>query len=136
MFALFKAPERSPVCRSSAASNVMRLTGPLWHCIDAELVMYMACESLFSVSFGPRSRTTQPHAAGLQVVDWIRRALLEGGAVLVHCHEGKSRSVALLLAYLMSAQGWTLNQALQHIRWGERILACRLDPQTQGYVTH
>ena len=41
---------------------------------------------------------------------------LEGTSVLVHCHEGKSRSVALLLAYFMTVQGWTLHQALTHIR--------------------
>jgi hypothetical protein len=36
--------------------------------------------------------------------------------VLVHCYEGKSRSVALLLAHLMISRGWTLAAALQHIK--------------------
>jgi protein-tyrosine phosphatase len=53
----------------------------------------------------------------LQVQAWIDAALCGGGAVLVHCHEGKSRSVALLLAYLMISRGHTLATALAHIRW-------------------
>lgn len=36
--------------------------------------------------------------------------------MLVHCHEGKSRSVTLLLAYLMMQQGMSLAEALQHMR--------------------
>lgn len=35
---------------------------------------------------------------------FIERAKASGGAVLVHCHEGKSRSVTLVLAYLMTTQ--------------------------------
>ena len=35
---------------------------------------------------------------------FIAGAAAAGGAVLVHCHEGKSRSVALVLAYLMRAK--------------------------------
>jgi protein-tyrosine phosphatase len=53
----------------------------------------------------------------LQVQAWIDAALGSGGAVLVHCHEGKSRSVALLLAYLMISKGHTLATALAHIRF-------------------
>ncbi|KAF6258122.1 protein-tyrosine phosphatase-like protein [Scenedesmus sp. NREL 46B-D3] len=51
-----------------------------------------------------------------QVQVWIDAALGGGGGVLVHCHEGKSRSVALLLAYLMISKGHTLAAALAHIR--------------------
>ena len=39
------------------------------------------------------------------------------GGVLVHCSEGKSRSVTLVLAFLMQSQGWTLKQALEHVKW-------------------
>ena len=35
---------------------------------------------------------------------FIEQAKAKGTAVLVHCHEGKSRSVTLVLAYLMKAQ--------------------------------
>lgn len=52
----------------------------------------------------------------VQVQSWIDAALSAGGAVLVHCHEGKSRSVALLLAYLMISKGHTLKSAMHHIK--------------------
>lgn len=51
-----------------------------------------------------------------QAQGWIDAALSSGGAVLVHCHEGKSRSVTLLVAYLMLNRGLTLAAALQHMR--------------------
>ena len=35
---------------------------------------------------------------------FIDGALAAGGAVLVHCHEGKSRSVTLVLAYFMKTK--------------------------------
>ncbi len=35
---------------------------------------------------------------------FIDAAAAAGGSALVHCHEGKSRSVTLVLAYLMRAQ--------------------------------
>jgi protein-tyrosine phosphatase len=54
--------------------------------------------------------------AALQAQAWMDAALSRGGAVLVHCHEGKSRSVTLLLAYLMTSRGLTLAAVLQHMR--------------------
>jgi protein-tyrosine phosphatase len=52
----------------------------------------------------------------MQVSSWIDGALSANGSVLVHCHEGKSRSVALLMAYLMISKGLTLANAFQHLR--------------------
>jgi protein-tyrosine phosphatase len=49
---------------------------------------------------------------------FIDTALGEGGCVLVHCHEGRSRSVALVAAYLMARRGMDLAGALARIRWG------------------
>ena len=36
--------------------------------------------------------------------DFIQEAADAGGAALVHCHEGRSRSVTLVLAYLLHTQ--------------------------------
>ena len=44
---------------------------------------------------------------------WIH---LQDGNVVVHCHAGKSRSVALTVAFLMRFKGMTLDQALAHIK--------------------
>ncbi|CAD2217015.1 protein-tyrosine phosphatase [Angomonas deanei] len=36
--------------------------------------------------------------------------------VLVHCQKGKSRSATIVLAYLISRNGWTLNEALDYVK--------------------
>ena len=38
-----------------------------------------------------------------------------GWVCAVHCHEGKSRSITLALAYLMKACGWSFKRALEHV---------------------
>ena len=43
-------------------------------------------------------------------VDFIQEAEAAGGAALVHCHEGRSRSVTLVLAYMLHTQ---VQQSLQ-----------------------
>ena len=45
---------------------------------------------------------------------FIEGAKESGGAVLVHCHEGKSRSVTLALAYLMRSQVRSWEASLLH----------------------
>ncbi len=49
----------------------------------------------------------------------VDAAARRGGAALVHCHEGRSRSVALVLGYLMRRRGLTLRAALERVRCGE-----------------
>eukprot|EP00803_Ostreobium_quekettii_P002330 evm.model.scf_303EXC.1 EVM.evm.TU.scf_303EXC.1 scf_303EXC:1395-14605(+) len=43
---------------------------------------------------------------------FINSAKESGSGVLVHCHEGKSRSAALVLAYLLMENKWTLKDAM------------------------
>ena len=62
-------------------------------------------------------------------LDFIKRRLdQEGGCVLVHCQQGTSRSVAILVAFLMASQRLTLRAALNFI----------LDrrPPTSPYIVH
>ena len=56
----------------------------------------------------------------IQVRSWIVSVLAAGGSVLVHCHEGKSRSVTLVASYLMAARGMSLADALEMIRCAPR----------------
>ncbi|PIA24986.1 hypothetical protein AQUCO_13500007v1 [Aquilegia coerulea] len=48
--------------------------------------------------------------------DFIEEAKKMGGAVLVHCFAGKSRSVSIIVAYLMKKHRMTLSQALEHVK--------------------
>lgn len=50
------------------------------------------------------------------VLDFVTAAQAAGGSVLVHCSEGKSRSVTLVTAFLMKSEGMTLQAALEHVR--------------------
>lgn len=54
-----------------------------------------------------------------QFIDEAKRS----GGVLVHCFMGKSRSVTIVLAYLMRKKGISLAQALEHVRSQRRGVA-------------
>lgn len=51
--------------------------------------------------------------AVLDMMDTVRMA---GGKLLVHCHQGVSRSCTFIVAYLMWHRGFGYNQALQTVR--------------------
>ncbi|GMI71773.1 dual specificity protein phosphatase 1 [Hibiscus trionum] len=48
--------------------------------------------------------------------NFIDEARRQGGGVLVHCFVGKSRSVTVIVAYLMKKHGMSLSEALEHVR--------------------
>ncbi|CAG9467149.1 unnamed protein product [Pedinophyceae sp. YPF-701] len=48
-------------------------------------------------------------------LDFIESALAAGGIVLVHCHAGVSRSVAVTSAYLILKKGMTFEQSMETI---------------------
>nr|XP_027116202.1 dual specificity protein phosphatase 1-like isoform X1 [Coffea arabica] len=48
--------------------------------------------------------------------EFIDGAKRKGGGVLVHCFMGRSRSVTVVVAYLMKKHGMSLSQALEHVR--------------------
>ncbi|KAA8548591.1 hypothetical protein F0562_000275 [Nyssa sinensis] len=48
--------------------------------------------------------------------DFIDEAKRMGGGVLVHCFVGRSRSVTIIVAYLMKKHGMSLSQALEHVK--------------------
>lgn len=47
---------------------------------------------------------------------YISKSIRKGGAVLVHCFAGQSRSSALVMAHLIRTQGVTVEAALQCLR--------------------
>lgn len=48
--------------------------------------------------------------------EFIRDALARGGRVLVHCFQGRSRSVAVCAMFMMCERGMTLEEAMAAIR--------------------
>ncbi|KMT15476.1 hypothetical protein BVRB_3g058320 isoform B [Beta vulgaris subsp. vulgaris] len=50
-----------------------------------------------------------------ECVEFIDEAKRSGG-VLVHCFVGRSRSVTIILAYLIKRRGMTVSQALEYVR--------------------
>lgn len=51
----------------------------------------------------------------LKAIDFIEQNITSGGAVLVHCREGKSRSASVCAAYLMKSKRLKLTEALEYI---------------------
>lgn len=51
-----------------------------------------------------------------ECLTFIQSGLADGGKVLVHCLEGKSRSVCVVLAHMMSAGINCWDECLEHIR--------------------
>ncbi|CAI0466348.1 unnamed protein product [Linum tenue] len=51
-----------------------------------------------------------------ECINFIYEARRQGGCVLVHCYAGRSRSVTIVLAYLMKKHGMTVSQALEHVK--------------------
>ncbi|XP_059650015.1 dual specificity protein phosphatase 1-like [Cornus florida] len=51
-----------------------------------------------------------------ECVEFIEEAKRTGGGVLVHCFVGRSRSVTIVVAYLMKKHGMSVSQALEHVK--------------------
>lgn len=51
-----------------------------------------------------------------QCIAFIHSAVQSGGIVLVHCWEGKSRSVCAVLAYMCAHLDYTLDDAYIHVK--------------------
>lgn len=54
-------------------------------------------------------------------VKHLREGILAGGNVLVHCHMGISRSVSVVVLYLMVYHGLSADDALAYIRTGRPV---------------
>merc|ERR1711957_254534 len=54
---------------------------------------------------------------GLEMID---KVIETGGRVLVHCHEGKSRSVSMCVAYLIVRERLNLKEALAFVKCRRR----------------
>jgi protein-tyrosine phosphatase len=57
-------------------------------------------------------------------VQFVSTALSNHGTVLVHCLEGKSRSVCVCIAYMVCTLRWEFDSAVAHVR----MLRPQIDP--------
>jgi len=49
-------------------------------------------------------------------VQWIKRYIDTGKKILIHCAQGRSRSVSLIIAYLIQYHQWTYEKSLKWIK--------------------
>ena len=49
-------------------------------------------------------------------IKFIVEAIAGGGTVLVHCYAGVSRSTTIVLAYMMQELGYSLADAMKHVK--------------------
>jgi protein-tyrosine phosphatase len=56
-----------------------------------------------------------------ECANFIERAILEGGRVLVHCYVGLSRSATIAVSYLMIKRGMTAEEALRAVGRNRKI---------------
>ncbi|KAL6532312.1 hypothetical protein OROGR_014282 [Orobanche gracilis] len=62
---------------------------------------------------------------------FIDEARARGGGVLVHCFAGRSRSVTVLVAYLMFKNGSSLSEAMQHVKLNRPVAS-----PNPGFMLH
>ncbi|XP_040374997.1 dual specificity protein phosphatase 1 isoform X2 [Rosa chinensis] len=88
------------------------------------------CQIEEVVSNGPSTNIKQHFD---ECFDYIEEAKRSGGSVLVHCFVGRSRSVAVVIPYLLKKHGMTLFEALDHVKSGRAWAAPNAGFSTQLY---
>ena len=98
-----------PSLRASGITNVLNVTSSVPNKFAAAGLTYkqIAVEDSHDVNMIQHL----PEAFG-----FIERARVSGERVLVHCHAGMSRSVTVILAYLMKFFNHTLDSAYEHVK--------------------
>jgi len=70
----------------------------------------------------PDTNTTHLYRYYDQSIEFIHRARkIDKGNVLVHCFAGISRSVAIVIAYLMTCSDFTFETALAFVKKARKI---------------
>lgn len=64
-----------------------------------------------------------------QTSPWIRDAINMGGKVFIQCYAGKSRSVSVVIGYLIQMRGMTFEDAFKYVR---RVRKCAMP--NSGFV--
>lgn len=57
-----------------------------------------------------------------EIVQWISKAMDQGGKILVHCWSGVSRSTTIIMAFLMYKLALTYDSALLTVRKARNVV--------------
>lgn len=75
-----------------------------------------SCQNLYRNSFAYHSLQDDKSLAFDDAIQFLEQCEREKARVLVHCMSGKSRSPAIVIAYLMKCKGWRLAQSYQWVK--------------------
>ena len=95
--------------KNNVISRILNVTSHIPNCFEQEGILYKQ----IPVEDLPDVDMTQHLEEALQ---FIEEARLQGEKILVHCHAGRSRSVTVILAYLMKFHSYSLYGALEFVQ--------------------
>ncbi|CAO2812810.1 unnamed protein product [Amaranthus hypochondriacus] len=75
-----------------------------------------SCQNLYRNSFIYHSLQDDKSLQFEDAIQFLEQCEREKARVLVHCMTGKSRSPAIVIAYLMKCKGWRLAQSYQWVK--------------------
>ncbi|CAA3010529.1 protein-tyrosine-phosphatase IBR5-like [Olea europaea var. sylvestris] len=75
-----------------------------------------ACQNLYKNSFTYHCLQDDQKLAFDDAIKFLEQCEIDRARVLVHCMSGKSRSPAIVMAYLMKSKGWKLAQSYQWVK--------------------
>jgi len=93
----------------------------LFHYVNTSAKFYEAHGIKFMGVHAINKKKFQMELHFEQTANFIDEAIKNGGKVLVHCMRGVSRSATLALAYLISKQNMTPQQALTTVRTRRKV---------------
>ncbi|XP_047167483.1 protein-tyrosine-phosphatase IBR5 [Vigna umbellata] len=92
-----------------------------------------SCQNLYKNSFTYHCLPDDKTLAFDEAIQFLELCEKEKERVLVHCMSGKSRSPAIVIAYLMKSKGWRLAQSYQWVK--ERRHSVELTPGVYQQTT-
>ena len=109
--------------------------GSIGSTTDLAQLKELGITHVLSVGFGMKNPHAEMRWMGVDIMDTPKTDLLQhvkgchafiaegvaSGGVLVHCHQGKSRSCAVVASYLMKTQYLTLEGAMKVVRAGRPV---------------
>ncbi|KAL3363807.1 hypothetical protein AABB24_012843 [Solanum stoloniferum] len=75
-----------------------------------------ACQNLYKNSFTYHCLEDEQDLQFDDAIQFLEQCEKDRACVLVHCMSGKSRSPAIVIAYLMKSRGWKLAQSYQWVK--------------------